>query len=246
MTDKLLCGTSESTSKDAEADQDQKSSVAEEICSKGASAPILVLMAGFAGAGKTTLATWLHQKFGWTILSKDQLKRTRLARGEEVSQAAEQAFEDLFMLIEEEVIKQGRSVIVDTSNEKPFVFEGISRVLEQITEGRLQPHLKVVLCVANKETRTQRLYQRGSVFAPYVQDLPVIWDDTEILQLYRHLFSDDPHLFGELQRLLSDSDELEHFKYLPGAKAFIVNTCQPLEAYSQLIGEDLKSYIKGE
>lgn len=246
MTDKLLCGTSESMSKDAEADQDQKPSLSEESCSKGVSAPVLVLMAGFAGAGKTTLATWLHQKFGWTILSKDQLKRTRLARGEEVGQAAEQAFEDLFMLIEEDVIKQGSSVIVDTSNEMPFVFNRILSVLEQITEERLRPHLKVVLCIANKETRTQRLYQRGSVFAPYVQDLPVIWDDSEILQLYHHLFSDDPQLFEELQRLLNDSDELEHFKCLPGAKTFIVNTCLPLEIYSQLIGEDLKSYIKGE
>src|SRR6185437_795618 len=122
MTDKLLGGPSESTRvEDTEADQDQKPYLSEEIRPDGVSVPTLVLMAGFAGAGKTTLATWLHKKFGWTILSKDQLKCARLAKGEEVNQAAEQAFEDLFLLIEKEVIKQGASVIVDTSNEKPFV-----------------------------------------------------------------------------------------------------------------------------
>ena len=36
--------------------------------------PTLVLMAGFAGAGKTTLAYYLREQLGWEVLNKDQLK----------------------------------------------------------------------------------------------------------------------------------------------------------------------------
>lgn len=247
MTDKLLCGISESTrAGDTGVDQDQKPYSSDAAFSNKVSAPKLVLMAGFAGAGKTTLAGWLYKKFGWIILSKDQLKRDRLVKGEEVTQAAEQAFEDLFALIETQVIENGVSVIVDTSNEKPFVFERILKVLERMTDEHMRPLLKVVLCVASKEERTKRLLKRGSVFSPFVKELPTIWDDSQILQLYRHLFLNDPQLLEQFQHLLNDSVALEHFQCLPGDKAFIVNTYLPLEIYSQSIGEDLESYLKNE
>jgi hypothetical protein len=64
--------------------------------------------------------------------------------------------------------------------------------------------LQVILCVATKETRTKRLNKRGSVFAPYVQKLPMILDDAELP---------------------------ERFKHLPADKVQIVNTNPPLSTY---------------
>ena len=61
-----------------------------------------LLMAGFAGAGKTTLATWLYEKLlqhkglEWRVLDKDNLKRNHLAEGEEPELAGWNAYEDLF------------------------------------------------------------------------------------------------------------------------------------------------------
>jgi predicted kinase len=168
------------------------------------SAPTLVLMAGFAGAGKTTLAKRLSYWLQWEVLNKDVLKLERLARGEEEEPAGWHAFEDLFRHIEKKVVGQGKSVIIDTSNERPFIFENVQQVLEQLRCMHIYAQLQVILCVATKETRTKRLNKRGSVFAPYVQKLPMILDDAELP---------------------------ERFKHLPADKVQIVNTNPPLSTY---------------
>ncbi len=165
------------------------------------SAPKLILMAGFAGAGKTTLAKRLSYWLQWEVLNKDVLKLERLARGEEEEPAGWNAFKDLFEHIEKKVVEQGESVIIDTSNEKPFIFETIQQVLEQLRSMHIDAQLQVILCVATKETRTKRLNKRGSVFAPYVQKLPMILDDAELPERFKHLPADrvqivntNPHL----------------------------------------------------
>lgn len=167
-------------------------------------APTLILMAGFAGAGKTTLARrlgyWLH----WDVLSKDELKHDLLAKGEPEEQAAWDAFSELFRLLEQRVVEEKESVIVDTSNEKPFIFENVLCFLERLQRMGIDAQFFVLLCVTNKETRTQRIKKRGSVFAPYVQTLPTILDDEELP---------------------------ERFKHLPSDRVFIVNTSAPLRTY---------------
>lgn len=150
-------------------------------------APTLVLMAGFAGAGKTTLATWLSRQLHMRVLNKDDLKYQRLASGEDVEQAGWSAFEELFELIEEEVVIRGNSVIIDTSNEKPFIFGNILQLMEKLENRQIQAQLKIVLCNASKETRTARLIERGSVFEPYCHELPTILDDSELPSRFEHL-----------------------------------------------------------
>jgi shikimate kinase len=154
------------------------------------SAPTLLLMAGFAGAGKTTLAkrlsTWLH----WEVLNKDDLKLQRLANGEEVGLAGWNAFEELFDLIQEAVVEKKQSVIIDTSNEWPFIIENILHMQNKLRSLHIYAQLKVILCVATKETRTRRLNKRGSVFAPYVHELPTILDDAELSERFKHLPAD--------------------------------------------------------
>lgn len=177
-------------------------------------APTLVLMAGFAGAGKTTLAKrlayWLH----WEVLNKDDLKLERLAQGERIESAGWNAFEDLFNLLEKKVITQRQSVIIDTSNERPFIFEKVWEVFEALEKLQSHAQLKVILCRADKETRTKRLLERGSVFSPYVLELPIILDDSELQ---------------------------ERFKHLPREKMFIVNTNPPLRTYDWKVLKHLTS-----
>ncbi len=98
--------------------------------------PTLLLMAGFAGAGKTTLAAKLKEEFlqcgdqSWEVLDKDLLKRKYLEEGQEVELAGWKAFEDLFNLIAQKAINNKKSVIIDTSNERPFIHENILTLLE--------------------------------------------------------------------------------------------------------------------
>src|SRR5258708_34586248 len=86
--------------------------------------PTLLLMAGLAGTGKTELASVMSAKLNWRILNRDKLKYALLEKGVEAEQAGWIAFEQLFTLIKEALLR-GESVIIDTSNEKPFVFENI-------------------------------------------------------------------------------------------------------------------------
>lgn len=179
---------------------------------KTLSAPTLVLMAGFAGAGKTTLAKRLSYWLHWRVLSKDDLKLARLAKGEQEEIAGWNAFEELFNLIEQTIIANGESVIIDTSNEKPFVFEHVVQVLERLKGMDIPTRFKVILCVASKETRTKRLNARGSVFKPYIHRLPTILEDSELS---------------------------ERFKHLPANNVLVVNTNPPLATYDWKVLKEL-------
>lgn len=181
-------------------------------------APTLVLMAGFAGVGKTTLAQKLQARLNWKVLNKDDFKLQRLSRGEAVEQAGWNAFIDLFALLEQEACQKGHSVIIDTSNEKPFIFSNILEVLAQMENHGIHTRLKVILCLADKAVRTQRLQARGSVFAPYVQELPTILDDDEFPVRFRHLF-DDTGLPERFRHLFAPEN------------VFVVDTNPPVESY---------------
>lgn len=175
---------------------------------KPGKAPTLILMAGFAGAGKTTLAKSLSRRLRLEILNKDELKLKRLAKGEEEEQAGWNAFEELMQQIEEKVIKQKESVIIDTSNEKPFIYENVQQLVEQLRGMQINAQLQIILCKLSKEIRIERLNKRGSVFAPYIQTLPEVLDDTE----------------------LSD-----RFKHLPADKIVVVDTRAPLKTYKRKV-----------
>lgn len=168
--------------------------------SEAGSAPTLLLMAGFAGAGKTTLARRLHQEFGWVVINKDELKLAHLASGDWQAMDAEAqrtfieesgrtAFNELLEYTYQ-TLQQRKSVIVDTSNEKPAIFNDLQQLLTRLSEGEcpLQPRLLIVLCMATKEERTARLEKRRSVFEPYVHELPTILDDTALPERFQHLF----------------------------------------------------------
>lgn len=194
-------------------------------------APMLLLLAGFAGVGKTTLAQRINTELNWKILNKDDLKRRRLAEGEEEMQAGWNAFDELFELIRQEAMIKGNSIIIDTSNEKPFIFANMLNMLEKMNSQQMHAHLKVVLCIADKETRIRRLNTRGSVFAPYIQKLPPIPEDSELEDHFKHLLDEDSELKN-------------HFKHLlPKEAVFTVDTNLSLEDYAQhVVNEVLKDF----
>lgn len=175
------------------------------------SAPLLLLMAGFAGAGKTTLARLLCEQFECAMINKDDLKLERLARGNWsamdeaartifIERAGWEAFEELLRLTREALLEK-KSVIIDTSNEKPAIFDDIMELLALLREGEypVQPHLLIILCTATRETREQRLEQRGSVFKPYVHELPDVLDDSKLSERFSHLLQEKNLLYVDTE-----------------------------------------------
>lgn len=180
-------------------------------------APTLILMAGFAGAGKTTLANRLSRRLNLEILNKDILKLKRLAQGEKEDLAGWNAFEELMQQIEENVMQQRKSVIIDTSNEKPFIYENVQHIVEQLQDMQINAQLHIILCVLNKKARLHRLKKRGSVFAPYVQTLPTVRDDAELR---------------------------DRFKHLPADKVIVINTLPPVQTCTRKVLKRLKATRK--
>src|SRR5258707_4539773 len=197
--------------------------------------PTLLLMAGFAGAGKTTLATKLKEEFlqcgdqSWEVLDKDLLKRKHLEEGQEVELAGWKAFEDLFNLIAQKAINNKKSVIIDTSNERPFIHENILVLLEHMHRDNIQANFNIILCVASKEKRSERLDERGSMFYPFVKNLPPTRDDSDLFGCFEHLARHDPKLRENLQHLSNNPADLKDSPYLASNQALIVNTNLSLE-----------------
>lgn len=120
--------------------------------------PVLALMAGLPGAGKTTLSSALGRSLRWLVLDKDWLKLSLLNQESGVSQEkiGEIAYELLFSLTEYFLVQQQLSVILDTSARYPFILERATQIAHNA-----EAHLKVILCIAHSSLRKDRLSTRS-------------------------------------------------------------------------------------
>ncbi len=204
---------------------------------------MLLLMAGFAGTGKTTLANWLFDRLrelnlDWEILIKDKFKREHLELQEDVKLAGHNAYDDLFTIVEQEVLTKRKSCIIDTSNEHTFILNTIQEALKKTEHYHVQPyHIKVIFCVADKETRTKRLKARGSEFKPYNTELPLIRDDKELVELFSHILDNAslPEKFNSAHGIVS----IEHI-----SKGLIINTTPTLDEYAQDVFSKIEIMLK--
>src|SRR5437016_3411689 len=83
--------------------------------------PTVVMLAGLPGTGKTTLAYELGRIFGWMVLDKDILNADLLNAGLQQAQAGPLAYEMMFSLARDLVIRQRHSVIMDTAGRQPRI-----------------------------------------------------------------------------------------------------------------------------
>ena len=139
----------------------------------------LVLMAGMPGTGKTTLALTLGRTFGWPVIDKDSLKSPLLTAGiiEELAGPASYAL--LLEMAHDLLIRQRLSVILDSPGRFPFV-EHVKDMIEQVGAD-----LKIILCVANRELRNQRLSER--VARPSQWSANANFTDEQERQIFEHL-----------------------------------------------------------
>lgn len=117
--------------------------------------PVLILMAGMPGAGKSTVALALGAEFGMPVIDKDVIVSAMLDRGIIEDQAHPAAYQVTFDLVEHLLRVQRLSVIVDTPAVYPSTLDWATRLCAETGA-----HLIPVLCSADGEARYDRMAAR--------------------------------------------------------------------------------------
>jgi predicted kinase len=120
------------------------------------SKPTLVLMAGFPGAGKTTLANRLGQRLDWEVIDKDGMKEQFMLEGLSEEQAAWYAYEESFKKMSISLNIAKASIVFDSSSMREFVWDAAKEIAHNSGTD-----LKVVHCIVDNDIRIQRLQERN-------------------------------------------------------------------------------------
>jgi predicted kinase len=141
---------------------------------------ILLLLAGLPGSGKTTLSRALGRDLQWHVVDKDALKKAYLDQGLENEAAGYVAYEQAFETARNMLSKEKRSVILDSAAVQKF----IAARAEEIAAAIPQVRLKVILCIADRDLRKERMRNRPPQITTIHVDSATIAD---YFQIFRHL-----------------------------------------------------------
>lgn len=150
--------------------------------------PTLVLMAGLPGTGKTTLATGLSRLLKWAVLDKDLLKLSLLELQLDLpeEETGRVAYELLFVLAKDILVRQRSSVILDTSARLPFILEQAYQIAHVA-----EVQLKIILCTASSQLRRERLNERimSMLHHPFMTPTETTTIEND-LECFQHLPAD--------------------------------------------------------
>ncbi|MEX2028180.1 MAG: AAA family ATPase [Candidatus Curtissbacteria bacterium] len=111
--------------------------------------PLLILLAGFQGSGKTTVAKALQNEFGLTLISSDVIRHHLFAKGFSFSRKFAEIVENTRDQLTRMAIEQGRPTVVDT-NMTP---QRIKNTLYMLKQNNQYALIKVLLNSSTDELR---------------------------------------------------------------------------------------------
>jgi len=145
--------------------------------------PTLLMMAGLPGAGKTTLAHALSCELGWHVVDKDAHKEVLLEHRIDAELAGHLAYELAFRTLRDKLVKQQTSVIFDTAALQPFIIDRVKEIVNSIEDAQL----RIILCVADRDLRHQRVITRPKQPTTIRADPATLAD---YFYVFRHLPAD--------------------------------------------------------
>ena len=121
------------------------------------SAPVLVMMAGLPGVGKTSLTYALGGELGYQIVDKDLYRQALIQQtGLDPDQASKLAYELSFAQIHTLLVQRQLSTIFDSAALHRVTLDRIKDIMSRNNRATL----KVILCVVERDLRNERLRNR--------------------------------------------------------------------------------------
>jgi thymidylate kinase len=117
----------------------------------------LIVIGGFAGAGKTTIANKLSGQYNYPIYSSDVINDAlRAAFQKEFHEVSPTAYEVLWHLVRQQ-LKNGVTLIVDTHMASPKVWEKLDLLHADMPGVQILP----IILQCTLETHRERIEKRG-------------------------------------------------------------------------------------
>jgi|SRR5450755_1913589 predicted kinase len=157
------------------------------------SKPTLVLMAGFPGTGKTTLANRLSQRLHWQVIDKDRIKEGFMREGLSNDDAAWYAYEKSLTRISISLTIAKASIILDSSAMRDFVWDAAKRLAHSSGAD-----LKVLHCMVDNDVRMWRLQKRRALISQQnVATYTIQPDLSQFIHLPSYTFPVNTRTFSE-------------------------------------------------
>jgi len=119
--------------------------------------PSLIVIGGFAGAGKTTVAAKLSSKYNYPVFSSDVINDAlRAALNKDFHEVSPTAYEVMWHLVRKQ-LENGVTVIVDTHMSAPKVWESLDALKHDMPTVVVLP----IILQATIETHRNRIEERG-------------------------------------------------------------------------------------
>ncbi len=118
--------------------------------------PSLIVLMGLPGSGKSYVANYLHDKYGYTVLSGENI--TYSLFGTEKCSGTEYAIAyKILRLLARDLFKQGYSIVIDGTNLK---YEFRKQIYDEINSKSTY----LIYIITDDSTALHRIKQRGEDF----------------------------------------------------------------------------------
>lgn len=119
--------------------------------------PALIIIGGFAGAGKTTQAARLSSEYGYPVFSSDTINDAlRQALDKPFKEVSPIAYQVMWHLVKKE-LELGVTVIVDTHMATQYVWDSLDKLEEDLPKIQIVP----IILRGALETHKVRIEERG-------------------------------------------------------------------------------------
>lgn len=114
-----------------------------------------MFLAGLPVPGKTTLPYALAHHLHWPVIEKDVLHSALLEHGIHPAQAGPRAYHLALTLLQEVIVQQQQSLILDRAGRQPWILERATAIAQAGTARH-----KIIRSIAPDHLRTARLAAR--------------------------------------------------------------------------------------